>query len=206
MKAESRVQRRMEATRERLVSSALALFAKHGIYESTVEDITEAADVGKGTFYEHFPSKTAIIQHIMRQGFRELKSQCRSEMQVASTAKGRVKRLLWAQIRFFEERRDLLVLFHQVRGLLKLQPADSRLLQKEYRSYIEFLAEELGGSLDRKRYPEATLKQMACAMAGFVTGYLSYLVITGASMDQIRDLNVPSRIFLEGIEGNGWRD
>ncbi|MGH7410510.1 MAG: TetR/AcrR family transcriptional regulator [Candidatus Methylomirabilis sp.] len=206
MGAESRVQRRMLATRERLVNCALALFAKNGIYQTTVEEITEAADVGKGTFYEHFPSKGAIIQHLLHVGFQELLSQCRNEVRLAATTKERLKRLLRAQFQFFEDRRDLLILFHQVRGLVKLQPDETRLLQKEYKDYIRFLSEQLGALLDRRRYSDSTLKQMAFAMAGFVTGYLSYLVITDAKDDEMRDLTVPFRIFLEGIGGNGRHD
>jgi TetR/AcrR family transcriptional regulator len=206
MPVESRVQRRMLSTRKRLLESALALFAKNGIYETTVENIAEAADVGKGTFYEHFPSKTGIIQHLLHAGFGELMARCRHEAQSATRAKERVKRLLWVQFQFFSERRDLLILFHQGRGLLKLHPDEARLLQKEYRSYVHFLLEELGASLDPRRYSPATLKQMAYSMAGFVTGYLSYRAVAGARRDQLQDLRVPCRIFLDGIEGDGWQD
>src|ERR1700741_1181628 len=53
--------RRTAETRERLFRSALDLFAKKGFAETTVEDITEAADVGKGTFFNYFPSKDHIL-------------------------------------------------------------------------------------------------------------------------------------------------
>src|SRR5215831_12887502 len=53
----SRRERRSLELRERLFRSALDLFAHKGFAETTVEDITEAADVGKGTFFNYFPSK-----------------------------------------------------------------------------------------------------------------------------------------------------
>src|SRR5246500_1244577 len=53
--------RRRAEIRERLFRSALALFAEKGFAETTVEDITEAADVGKGTFFNYFPSKDHIL-------------------------------------------------------------------------------------------------------------------------------------------------
>jgi AcrR family transcriptional regulator len=56
-----RRQRRSADTRERLFHAALALFAQKGFAETTVEDITEAADVGKGTFFNYFPSKDHIL-------------------------------------------------------------------------------------------------------------------------------------------------
>src|SRR5438094_9533034 len=59
--APDRRQRRSAEIRERLFRAALNLFAKKGFAETTVEDITEAADVGKGTFFNYFPSKEHIL-------------------------------------------------------------------------------------------------------------------------------------------------
>jgi AcrR family transcriptional regulator len=56
-----RRQRRSAEIRERLFRAALDLFAKKGFAETTVEDITDAADVGKGTFFNYFPSKDHIL-------------------------------------------------------------------------------------------------------------------------------------------------
>ena len=50
-----RERRRLE-TRDRLYRAALELFGERGFLETTVEDITEAADVGKGTFFNYFPT------------------------------------------------------------------------------------------------------------------------------------------------------
>jgi AcrR family transcriptional regulator len=57
----SRRERHRTETRDRLYSAALALFAERGFLETTVEDITEAADVGKGTFFNYFPTKEHIL-------------------------------------------------------------------------------------------------------------------------------------------------
>jgi len=56
-----RRQRRSAELRERIFRAALDLFARKGFVETTVEDITNAADVGKGTFFNYFPSKDHIL-------------------------------------------------------------------------------------------------------------------------------------------------
>ena len=56
-----RRERHRTETRDRLYRAALALFAERGFLETTVEDITEAADVGKGTFFNYFPTKEHIL-------------------------------------------------------------------------------------------------------------------------------------------------
>lgn len=56
-----RRQRRAAETRLRLFRCALQLFAERGFANVTVEDITEAADVGKGTFFNYFESKDHVL-------------------------------------------------------------------------------------------------------------------------------------------------
>ena len=56
-----RRQRRAAETRVRLFRCALQLFAERGFPNVTVEDITEAADVGKGTFFNYFESKEHVL-------------------------------------------------------------------------------------------------------------------------------------------------
>jgi len=56
-----RRQRRAAETRVRLFRCALQLFAERGFPNVTVEDITETADVGKGTFFNYFKSKDHVL-------------------------------------------------------------------------------------------------------------------------------------------------
>ena len=56
-----RRERRAAETRIRLFRCALQLFAERGFSNVTVEDITEAADVGKGTFFNYFETKDHVL-------------------------------------------------------------------------------------------------------------------------------------------------
>lgn len=60
-KALGRRARKAKETRLRLFRAALELFADRGFPNVTVEDITEAADVGKGTFFNYFDSKEHVL-------------------------------------------------------------------------------------------------------------------------------------------------
>lgn len=60
-KAAGRRERKAEQTRVRLFRCALRLIAQRGLSDVTVEDITEAADVGKGTFFNYFQSKEHVL-------------------------------------------------------------------------------------------------------------------------------------------------
>src|SRR5208337_5407407 len=56
-----RRERRAAETRIRLFRCALHLFSERGFQNVTVEDITEAADVGKGTFFNYFETKDHVL-------------------------------------------------------------------------------------------------------------------------------------------------
>jgi len=53
--------RRKAELRERILRAALEIIARQGFFATTVEQITEAADVGKGTFFNYFPSKEHVL-------------------------------------------------------------------------------------------------------------------------------------------------
>lgn len=69
-----RRERRTAETRERLFRAALDLFARKGFTETTVEDITETADVGKGTFFNYFPSKDHVLLAFVEMQMAKLES------------------------------------------------------------------------------------------------------------------------------------
>lgn len=49
------------ATRELILQTAVALFARQGYASTTISQITEACGVAKGTFFNYFDSKEAIL-------------------------------------------------------------------------------------------------------------------------------------------------
>lgn len=54
-------QKKALETRSKLLHKSLELFGKYGFEHVTIEQITKACDVSKGTFYTHFPSKYDVI-------------------------------------------------------------------------------------------------------------------------------------------------
>ena len=57
--------RRRERTRTQLVDAARKLFARQGIDNTRINEITDEADVGFGSFYNHFESKEAIVEAVL---------------------------------------------------------------------------------------------------------------------------------------------
>ncbi|WP_240777384.1 TetR/AcrR family transcriptional regulator [Nonomuraea basaltis] len=58
----SRLERRKTRTRQALIDAARAFLARQGMAEVSIQELTEAADVGFGSFYNHFGSKDELFQ------------------------------------------------------------------------------------------------------------------------------------------------
>ena len=63
--ARDRHSRRREATRSKLIEATKALIARQGVDKTRIQEITDEADVGFGSFYNHFASKEEIIAAVL---------------------------------------------------------------------------------------------------------------------------------------------
>src|SRR5262245_64316436 len=68
----SRRERKKERTRQEIYRAAMELFVARGFEAVTVEDICHAADVAKGTFFLHFPTKDTLLLEYGEQVCEEL--------------------------------------------------------------------------------------------------------------------------------------
>jgi len=68
----SRRERKKDATRERIAVAALELFSERGYEATTVDDIAARADVAKGTFFNYYPRKEAVLDALAERTITEL--------------------------------------------------------------------------------------------------------------------------------------
>lgn len=66
----SRVERKKEENKKRIIKTAMELFTRQGFDKTTMEQIAEEADICKGTLYNYFPVKEAILEENVKEKFR----------------------------------------------------------------------------------------------------------------------------------------
>lgn len=64
----TRHQRRRQQTRQQLIQAAVELVLEKGYEAVTVQDITDRADLGRGTFYIHFKDKEDVLWSAIQDG------------------------------------------------------------------------------------------------------------------------------------------
>jgi len=65
MSEPTRLARKRERTRQALLDAARTLVYERGHERISIQDITERADVGLGTFYNYFESKQAVFEAVL---------------------------------------------------------------------------------------------------------------------------------------------
>ncbi|MDI5903531.1 MULTISPECIES: TetR/AcrR family transcriptional regulator [Streptomyces] len=76
MRGPNRRQMYAEQTRADLVTAARKLFVDNGFADTSVEAITGAARVSKGTFYSHFPDKRAMFAELYIELLQQVGALC----------------------------------------------------------------------------------------------------------------------------------
>lgn len=67
----SRIERKKEETKQRIITTTINLFKEQGVDATTMEQIAREVDIAKGTLYNYFPVKEAIISEYIQRSFQE---------------------------------------------------------------------------------------------------------------------------------------
>jgi AcrR family transcriptional regulator len=187
----SRMQRRARRTRRKLKRAALDVFAEKSVDAATVEEITEKADVGKGTLYQHFADKEEIVLTLVSEAVNHLIKAIRSYETDPETLEEMLEHLLNAHYRFSVEAREEFFLLFQGKLLLRLESDTMDELEDPYMRYLNEIEEQVSPYLS-PRIAAIKIRRLACAVAGFVFGFFSFAMI-GMTDEEIESSIKPMR-------------
>jgi len=110
--------------KERIYETSLALFRSQGYEATTVDQIMKQSGLAKGTFFNYFPTKDAVLRYM---GSREIgRLGAASLVGNDGSALGKLKRLMCALATGFEENRDLVCLvFRSAMSVPELMVGDA---------------------------------------------------------------------------------
>jgi AcrR family transcriptional regulator len=106
------IDRRVARSREMLHKALLSLIVKKGYDAITVEEICEAANVGRSTFYAHFTGK----DDLKRSGLEHLREQLLGRQRSAAASADEETRSLGFSLTMFEHARDHIHLYQALVG------------------------------------------------------------------------------------------
>ena len=198
----NRIERRRRETRRRILDAALDLFSLQGLSQTTIANITERVDIGKGSFYEHFQAKDDLICHLLRDGYDDLLGIIEEKISTSEDLNSRAAEVLRAQWVHSTRDRRFFRFIHQVRGLLKLKVVgeEKDFIGLEFRRFVNRLIDILLAPEDRDR-PERREEMVvvACTLAGSGSGYLSYRMVLEGNVPGEEELQVLQNVLIPGL-------
>ena len=188
---QSRTQKRAKRTRKKLKKAALNVFSEKSVDAATVEEITEKADLGKGTLYQHFNDKEDIVVTLVDEAVDHLIEHIRGYDCPPETLEDMLEHLLNTHYGFSVECKEEFLLLFQGKLLLRLQSDTLDELEEPYLRYLGEIEERVSPYLSPRIDP-LKVRRLACAVAGFVFGFFSFAMI-GMAEDEIESSIRPLR-------------
>lgn len=139
----------MSAKREKLVETALELFAKHGFHATGIDTILAKAGVAKKTLYTHFRTKEELILAVLRQHDAEFRNSFMKSVEtLANTPEERLLAVFDVAEAWFSQNNFYGCMFINAIGEYSEEGTAIRDVCKEFKrlihSYIKSLAEQAG--------------------------------------------------------------
>ncbi len=103
----SRRERKKDETRTRIFKAAVQLFREKGFEATTIDDITERADVAKGTFFNYFPRKEAVLGYLSEVQLAEAEEYAEAILAAKKPARNKLIELLQRIASVYEENPEL---------------------------------------------------------------------------------------------------
>ena len=98
-------------TRNKIFEVSGRLFKEKGIENTTVDEIVKEAGIGKGTFFNYFPSKTSLILYFAQQKEELTYSQIKNEASKTISTREKIKNILVFVAKTNEKDKELTKMF-----------------------------------------------------------------------------------------------
>jgi AcrR family transcriptional regulator len=171
----NRAEKRVVRTKKKLLAAALEVFSESGVDAATIEEITQRADLGKGTFYRHFSDKAEVMASLVENAIDKLIGKLQDKDDSRSLEEV-LEHIINVHYRFFRDNTEEFILLFQGRLFLKLDRQITEHMEGPFSRYLELIEDLISPFLSEK-VDILRIRRFACAVAGFVFGFFSFMMI-----------------------------
>ncbi len=124
--ANTRTDRKKEKTQHKIISVAVELFNQSGLESVTMEQIAEAVDIAKGTLYNYFPSKEAIINAYLQRSFQDSNEDRLTRLAQLPDTRARLTRLFSLLVDGVKRQKDIFEAFmlYRMKRVISFRPLE----------------------------------------------------------------------------------
>ena len=162
-----RDKKRKQTTRA-LLDEGLKLMAERGIHTCKVEEITRAAGVGKGTFFNYFSSKESFTARLVDETLDDLARRVKPVAMSPTDAESLVAGVSAVHLRYFQLRPHASALITQA---LSLDEQPGREVVARLTEHIDMISEIISPALESFNWPEDRVKELSLMIISISCGF-----------------------------------
>ena len=119
--------------RQEIIEAARTAFARKGFTDTTLDDVAELAEFGKGTLYNYFENKEALFASVLQDSFDRVMAIAREALAAERSFEEKIDRFVSEELRYFIENPATMHLMmresHHLRGSNPMMQMLPQLLQ-----------------------------------------------------------------------------
>jgi AcrR family transcriptional regulator len=181
------VQARSEETRKKILDSAIRLFAEKGYETTGVAEICTAAEVSKGAFYHHFPSKQAIFLELFRDWLVQIDVGLGATLKMSSSVPNGLLAMAGQMKGVFTAADGRVGLFLEFWQQARREPEIWKELNAPYRRYQDYFADIVRKGIAEGSFRDVDPNVAGQALVALAVGIVVQGIVdpTGAEWDRV---------------------
>ena len=155
MGVKERRKREEQARLASILMAAEGVFSKNGYYQTRMDDIADAAELGKGTLYYHFKNKDAIYLHLLERESTNILKEVKDRISERASFLQTLRETLSFYIEYFERNPNFLKMFFPCMcGFIHFEDATLvRKSTKKYVRHVDFIRLALEKKIREEKVP-----------------------------------------------------
>jgi len=204
----SRREREHLAHREEILKAAEKVFAAKGYFQTTMNEIAQAAEFGTGTLYKYFKSKEDLYFTLIDEKTEEISQLVRTELFKKRSPIERIRNILILELEFMERNRDFFRIYTSEWGRFEWSIKEDlgKKIHDKMVNYIHLLAKVFEEGMIEGELREVNPLDLAHAFEGIVHSFIFEWLISSESYPLVSKAETIMEIFLKGTQKRGKED
>ena len=161
----------MNKTKRKIFEESMKLFAKKGYDGTSIEEITSAVGVAKGTLYYHFSSKEEIFDFLINEGMNLLKNSIKIKTDKQEKYIDKIRATILIQIKIVAKYDNFMnIVLSEAWG----DSQRSKICQKYINEYLDIIKNILSEGIEKNEIKKKNVNILANEIFGFVASCLYY--------------------------------
>jgi AcrR family transcriptional regulator len=193
-----------ELQKQRILKAAVEVFGRNGYEKTTISQIAQEADMGRGTLYWYFKSKEDLFRHIIRAVITDLMTPIQGILEKETTLEEKLRYLIRSWLEAGVKQQGLFRIFHSIFAQSQGGFAQEMLqaMRSMYLLIIETLENMYMQAASHGQIKSSDTHRLARLTIGVVDGIiLQHMLVEPVNPELMTEVII--QLMLKGLEKEG---